>query len=336
MSTHLGQAPRGALDDRLLHLYHLLVQRPGATVDELAEALTRTGSETAELLRRLHLDRLAIPLTESDTPARWEAQQPPDTLDAALAREQERIADLRAHARAMQQLTEIYWRQRSDAWYDGVEVISDQVVVMETLAALQLGARRQIRVFDRPPYYSERRPNRIATQSGIQTDRMMDGITYRAIYEHETWTRPEHARVALAAIARGEQARSLASLPMKLFLIDDDRAVMPLDPAHHSDTATLVVHPSGLLRALVDVFEFYWAHATPVSPTGHLLTGPEVTDRERTILSLLSAGANDDLIARRLNLSRSTVTRIVGNLERRVGALSRFQLGAHAVREGWI
>ncbi|MFJ8608035.1 LuxR C-terminal-related transcriptional regulator [Streptomyces sp. NPDC093675] len=319
-----------------LRLYYLLVRQPRASIVELMSALDASEADVRQRLDSLRAHQLASRAEADDGQPLWEARPPSDQLDEAFIVAEQNLGRLRDQYRMLRQLNELYWRQHASQLYDGVEVLFDQVVVLETLVDLQRRARRQVRVFDRPPYYSDSRPGWAQAQWDVQAGRMRRGVVYRAIYEPQTWDHPDHGAKALAGIADGEQARSLSGLPMKMFLIDDERAIVPLDPAHHSDTATLMVHPSGLLRALADMFEFYWAHATPVSPHGLGIGADEITDRDRAILTLLAAGGSDDLIARRMFLSRSTVTRAVSDLQRRSGTTTRFQLGAHAARENWI
>lgn len=51
------------------------------------------------------------------------------------------------------------------------------------------------------------------------------------------------------------------------------------------------------------------------------------TPRDAEIIGLLVDGLTDDAIARRLGVSKRTVSYAVGRLMRRVGAVNRFQLG---------
>lgn len=129
----------------------------------------------------------------------------------------------------------------------------------------------------------------------------------------------------------------LSRLPMKMVIGDDDRALVTLDPADHADAATLLIHPSGLLRALIDVFEQFWAIAMPLGNTSvpDAQKG-EIDRRQRDILTLLATGASDDQVARRLGVSRRTIARELIALQNVLHATSRFQIGAQAARLGYI
>jgi predicted transcriptional regulator len=321
-------------DPRELRLYRHLLQQPGVMAAELAAVVAEPGTEVEAALRRLRDRGLATERGEDDGGG-WEAREPPDEMGEHLTRAAQYLAGLRDYHDVVRRLNELYWSQRASDRYDGIEVIYDQLVVHDTLQKLQTNARREIRAFDRPPYYSLDRPERRAEQQQTQARRMAHGLKYRVIYEDSVWNLAPIAQDALHTIANGEDARASSRLPMKLWLSDDDRAVVPLDPAHHKDSATLLIYPSGLLRALSEIFETYWQTATPIGSRAGAGDG-EPGERDRSILTLLSAGANDEMIARRLSLSRSTVTRAVAQLQVELGAQTRFQCGAQAVRRGWI
>ncbi|MGP8297108.1 response regulator transcription factor [Streptomyces inhibens] len=95
----------------------------------------------------------------------------------------------------------------------------------------------------------------------------------------------------------------------------------------------LLIRPSGLFRALSNVFEALWRLAVPVSAAG---IGAQVDARDRQILTLMASGATDEAIARRLGLGRRTVVRRVSALLTRLGATTRFQAGVQAARRGWL
>jgi DNA-binding NarL/FixJ family response regulator len=61
-----------------------------------------------------------------------------------------------------------------------------------------------------------------------------------------------------------------------------------------------------------------------------------VSERDRTIITLMAAGATDEAIARRLDLSRRTVVRRIAALLDRLGATTRFQAGVQAAKRGLL
>jgi DNA-binding CsgD family transcriptional regulator/pimeloyl-ACP methyl ester carboxylesterase len=74
------------------------------------------------------------------------------------------------------------------------------------------------------------------------------------------------------------------------------------------------------------------AHDPPDTGPGAQL--PLLTDRELQVLRLLAGGSSNRQIARALGIAEHTVERHVGNLYRKIGARSRADAAAHAVRQG--
>lgn len=131
-----------------------------------------------------------------------------------------------------------------------------------------------------------------------------------------------------AASGRLAGARVLAGLPMRLAVGDDSVAVLAPVPDGAVTGPPLVVRPSGLLDALVAVFDILWWLAVPAVP--------ELDEKDRAILALMYTGATDEEIARGLSMSRRTVVRRVSALLLRLGAVNRFQAGVWAARLGWL
>ena len=57
---------------------------------------------------------------------------------------------------------------------------------------------------------------------------------------------------------------------------------------------------------------------------------------EARVLRLLSSGVTDEQVAKVLGISRRTFFRYLEQLMARTGTATRFQLAAHASRQGWI
>lgn len=314
--------------------YGALVRRPRSTAATVAEA---TGADLADAERSLaELAAAGLAVHIEDSPLdRWEATIPEEVADRLVTAEWARLSEFHDRAR---RLGELYRFARREAdRYPGIEVVTDPAVVIARSLAMQQSAQRQVRAFDRPPYVSTRLPaalqSHIAQQTEIQEERMAADVRYRVIYHGGIYRDEQRLSGAMAAVAAGEEARILDEPPMKLQIIDESAAVFPLDPAGLTDGATLVVHRSGLLEALVAIFETLWGLAAPFSVSG---THEGLGQRDRDILILMATGATDDAIAHRLGLSRRTVARHTAALLDRLGATTRFQAGVQAARRGWL
>jgi DNA-binding CsgD family transcriptional regulator len=140
---------------------------------------------------------------------------------------------------------------------------------------------------------------------------------------------------AAEAIARqasaAEQVRICAQPPTEFVIADRAVALLPVaDEGTVVADSVLVVRSSVLLAALVRLFELLWQSSVPVSRRE---AEPPADER---LLLLLAAGLKDEAIARRLGISLRTVHRRTSELLDRLGARTRFQAGAEAVRSGML
>jgi DNA-binding CsgD family transcriptional regulator len=192
-------------------------------------------------------------------------------------------------------------------------------------------ARERIRWLDRPPYRST--PERFAAQESLQARRMADGVAYRTLYHQAVYDDADLFASMTRMIETGEDARVLADLPVKLVIGDDHLALLVPEPARSGVEGSLVVHASGLLNALSGLFETLWTLGVPVTAAEPSV---RLSERDRTIITLMAAGLTDEAIARRLRLSRRTVVRRITALLDRLGATTRFQAGVQAANRGWL
>lgn len=166
----------------------------------------------------------------------------------------------------------------------------------------------------------------------------------RIIYQDDVLGEPG-AIAALRAIAKPDERRlhdrlrTHPALPMKLFVVDRRVAVLPLTGDDLGAVpAVVLVHPSGLLDAVLALFENYWAASRPLDVTAGrpvpARTAPTGTDL--VILSLLMSGATDEATARQLGISVRTIRRRVQAMMAAAGVNTRIQLGWHAATEGWL
>jgi DNA-binding CsgD family transcriptional regulator len=99
----------------------------------------------------------------------------------------------------------------------------------------------------------------------------------------------------------------------------------------------VVVRQPGIVLALRELAGALWDRA--VTPPGLGPCTPGVDGARRgalPLLALMAGGAVDEQIARALGVSVRTVRRRIATLLVELGADSRFQAGAEAVRRGWI
>jgi hypothetical protein len=195
---------------------------------------------------------------------------------------------------------------------------------LELLTAMIEQSRGDL-LFLRPDAWSMPRESAI---SQVVARAVASGRRSRAVYPlrvlHEA---PE---ILQNRVDAGEDVRLIDDLPTRLMIIGLTHAIVP-EPLGYADSPRLLVRQGALVAALTLLFEMFWEKAisaTELSGTG---------SNERTfLLRQLLSGAKDEQIARTMGLSLRTVRRRIADVMIDLGADTRFQAGAEAVRRGWI
>lgn len=212
-----------------------------------------------------------------------------------------------------------------------VEVLTDADEVISAFEEMQSQARTEIRALD-PGSYLSPRPE----ASPAQPPALARGIGYRVVYESALLQNELGFASVQESIAAGEQARAFPGVPLKLVIADSDRALIAVPTVTGGNVVALLIHPSVLLSALIELFEAFWRMAVSITPGGQADAHEEPTTATRRLMALLSAGLTDESIARELGVSERTVHRRVSRLQQLLGAQTRFQLGVQASRRGWL
>ena len=305
-------------------VYRALAAHHPSDVDRVAVAAGLSTADTARVLGEL-ADLGAAACTDDG----WVARPPVRVMSEVLRAEEARRTAL---WRAGAELDELYQAARLDAApTTDVEPVADLAELFALTERVQERARERIRWLDRPPYRSS--PARFAAQESLQARRMADGVAYRTLYHQAVYDDTSLFASMTRMIEAGEDARVLADLPVKLLIADDHTALLVPEPARSGVAGSLVVHTSGLLNALCGLFETLWTLGVPVTAAEPSV---RLSERDRTIITLMAAGLTDEAIARRLQLSRRTVVRRITALLDRLGATTRFQAGVQAANRGWL
>lgn len=149
-----------------------------------------------------------------------------------------------------------------------------------------------------------------------------------SIYDASLLADPEAVAVAASYRQIGEQQRIVEDVPTEFGVYGEDAVVCVETWGDPASDYVLVREPM-LVAAFIAYFDEVWARALPM-PSGRL--GGD--DDDEQLLDLLARGYKDEAIARYLGWSLRTVRRRVARLMDELGARTRFQLGAQAVRSG--
>jgi predicted transcriptional regulator len=310
--------------------YHVLMRMPTSTADELAERLGLGTDEVAAALTVLQR-RGAVTRTPDD-PHRFRAV-PPDLAFGPELRRRQR--DLAVVEEAVDRLSAEYRNQLAlRGTGDLIEVVFGEAIGPR-IAELERKAQQEVCAIVKTPTFALEASENVAELEGLRA-----GVTFRTIYPREVLTMPGDPFRLSESVEMGEQARVIGETPLKMIMVDRSVAVVPVLPADSTEPSALLVYPSGLLDALVALFEAMWGNATP------LLAAPGEAVREANdnapspqdlhLLSLLLAGLTDQAIAAQLGLSMRTVQRRVHDLIELAGVRTRLQLIWRAAHRNWL
>lgn len=316
----------GAEDEQV---YRALLAAPGSAAGVLAEVTGCSIAYARAALARLVEMRLARRLP--GRPVTFVAA-PPDVAIASLVNELQSNLD---QARlAIPDLLSTYQRGRASAEPGGlVEVQTGAQIGHRRFLDIQSTATQELLILDKPT------GGAIGVDFGGQAPMLRRGVRCRVIYEASLLEVPGRIRYLRRLSSLGEQARVAPRLPMRMVICDRRLAMLPLTPAvadSGDGESVALVNPSGLLDALVEMFEDYWQRSHPMwaRQSGDRANG--LSPAERETLELLGTGLKDEAIARQLGVSMRTARRRISALLTRLDSSSRFQAGAEAVRRGLV
>ncbi|MFS4097924.1 helix-turn-helix domain-containing protein [Streptomyces sp. AF1A] len=317
------------LDETHEAAYRALVSVGAADVADLARRLTLAEQDTERALRRL--ERQGLAARSSARPGRWVAAPPAVALGALLTRQRHELEQAELAAALLAQ--EYRAAAAEPAVHDLVEVVTGASAVAQRFLQLQLGAAEEVcaLVTGNPVVVS-------ASENKAEEQAAGRGVRYRVVVERAVLDLPHGLTELTAALGRDEQVRMVDRVPTKLVVADRSLAMVPLT-ARSAEPAALVVHASGLLELLAELFESVWREALPLrlnasGAAEEVPYGPDATDLE--VLSLLLAGLTDASVAKQLDLGLRTVQRRVKRLMELAGVTTRLQLGWHAYERGWV
>lgn len=164
------------------------------------------------------------------------------------------------------------------------------------------------------------------------------GAQIRALYPRHI-TSIGYVREYLAeAVHQGADVRLASYLPLRMILVDENLAILPIDPKDTSRGA-FAIQSAEVARSLEAVFDFHWHGAWKLDDAcgEAVATGPPLlSSQEQAIIRMLAMGAKDDAIARQLSISPRTLSRTISTMLDRLGVQSRFQAAVQLTRAGLL
>jgi DNA-binding CsgD family transcriptional regulator len=175
----------------------------------------------------------------------------------------------------------------------------------------------------------------IGTLRRVDYENLRRGVRYRVLFPDRVRSTPVFAaRLGSLALA-GAEVRTLPAVPMDATVVDEVLAVLPSEQHDGRPGGVAMFRLRSVGSTIVELFELVWPSAVPLL-AADVPDGAELTERERELLALLSAGWTDESAAARLGVSVRTVRRLMSTIMNRLGARSRFQAGVKAADRGWL
>ena len=303
------------LSDPETRAYAALARVPSASVQELALALGVDDLQAADVVEQLARRLLVVRRPGN----RCAAVRPSVALGSLLARREE---DLGASRAALDELDDAFRSARPDVATDVVlDVAHGRDEIADRMNQIQVTARSEVLSLVKAPVIASG-----SSDDGAEDDAVRRGVEYRVVLERSMLEEePRLVEGIHRARAAGEQVRVAGHVPIKLFVVDREVALVPLG----SDSAVLP-GAGGLVDALVALFEAVWERGQDVD------LGPEEPDSDDVpLLTMLLAGLTDEAIARDLGISPRTLQRRVRGLLDLAGVDTRLQLGYVVAQRGW-
>ncbi|MGW1226818.1 helix-turn-helix transcriptional regulator [Streptomyces sp. NPDC001478] len=339
-----GEAPPpGAEDASLLTLlglrpdedtvYRLLVDRPDCEPEALTGPVGGIDAVTRALDALLERGLASVDRPDADGAVRYRAASPVLALGPLL---ESRRSALHRVESLVGDLTE---RHRSAQLYGAgapVEVLSGPAAIRRRLLTMQRQARTELCTIV-PARHVPAVLSFEDNHEEVDAEMIGRGVSVRSVVEREWLEDPQTASLLASCVAQGQHISVTDRLPIKLAIVDRRIALLPLHPEREAEPVALVVHRTGLLTALVSLFEEHFEKGWRLSLSGGQEgSGSPLAAVDRQIVALLHVGLTDAAIARQLGMGHRTVQRRLHALMDEVGAETRFQLGWHAARAGWL
>jgi DNA-binding CsgD family transcriptional regulator/DNA-binding MarR family transcriptional regulator len=308
-------------------VYEALIAQAMSTVDGLHR---RTLLKPARISRALtDLTGRGLVTKTPGRPARYTALAPSLAGSVLIAKREYELGKLQQYLNGLEES----FRPGPD---ERLEVIEGATRIYQAFVRIQRAARHEVRAFDKPPYFvppgehGDDGPNLEERRSLEQGT-----VGYRVVYDQDSVALPGRLENIWDGIRRGERARVVPGVPVKLVISDKTEAIVS-SPADFERGLAYVLRPSSLLDLATGLFEATWDRALPLNRTEPASSDATIDETDRQLLGLLATGATDEVIARTFGWSIRTVQRHLHEIMRRVGAQTRFQAGMEAVRRGWL
>ena len=324
------------LDEADTIIYSQVAQQFECTIDHLVKVTGVPENEVRRSLTRLVDAGLAC----SEQMGRYRATlDGPKTVverlraevDIEYGRQRSKITNLQSELTG---LLKRYPTLSSNHAGPSIDQISNPETSNIRIAELMCGTRHEILRVRRPRSPQQARQDEAAEEKAL--DR---GIAVRAIYPTIMTTDVRFRGQLVHQLHAGAQLRAVPDPPVDMLVLDRQVGVLS-EENDGGPGGKLILRGRSVVGALHALFESCWSLSSDIgsyigaAPDREGVCPLELADF--AMISLLSGGAKDELVAREMGISVRTVRRRISEILHVLNASSRFQMGVLAVRHGWL
>jgi DNA-binding CsgD family transcriptional regulator/sugar-specific transcriptional regulator TrmB len=321
------------VDEATFAVYHALLSHPDSTPEQIAALVDRPLADVQQLMQKLRKLELLVPTWTN--PDGEHAVHPRVGLASLAERRRtelnKMLGELKEAEASAELIAEQYNELLTARTSGDVEVLKGRANASRRIEELALKATESFWGLV-PAHFDESIP---------QVDRSPDfallerGLKMRTVYLQSMTASKQALDYAGRMHRLGGEVRVTPTLPMRLLILDQQIAIMAMDPENPSAGAVIHRTPAVVSVALA-LFDAYWSRGTELFDPDDRDDKTELTPHEAEVLRLLAGGAKDEQVARLLGISLRTARRITANLSERLDAASRFELGVAAAKRGWV
>jgi sugar-specific transcriptional regulator TrmB/DNA-binding CsgD family transcriptional regulator len=320
------------VDEATFAVYHALLSQPDSTPAQIAALVGLPEATVHDLMDRLRKLELLVPTWTN--PGGEHAVHPRVGLSGLAERRRSelnrQLNELREAEASAEVVAEQYNELLTARTSGDVEVVKGRANASRRIEELGLKARETF--WGLVPAHID---DSIRTVDESPDRPLIErGLKLRTVYLQSMTSSKQVMEYAASVHRLGCEVRVTPTLPMRLLILDQELAIIPMDPAN--PTAGAVIHRSPAVLAIaLSLFDAYWSRATELFDPDDRDESP-LTPHEAEVLRLLAGGAKDEQVARLLGISLRTARRITATLSERLDAASRFELGVAAAKRGWV
>jgi DNA-binding CsgD family transcriptional regulator/sugar-specific transcriptional regulator TrmB len=321
------------VDEATFAVYHALLSHPDSTPEQIAALVNRPLNNVQQLMDTLRKLELLVPTWTN--PDGEHAVHPRVGLTGLAERRRTQLNKMLGELKEAEASAEVIAEQYNELLTSrssgDVEVLKGRANASRRIEELALKTKDAFWGLI-PAHFDDSLP---------QADRSPDfallerGIKLKTVYLQSMTSSKQALEYAARMHRLGGEVRVTPTLPMRLLVLDQEIAIMAMDP--DNPTAGAVIHRTpAVVSVALALFDAYWSRGAEIFSPEDRDDDTPLTPHEAEVLRLLAGGAKDEQVARLLGISLRTARRITANLSERLDAASRFELGVAAAKRGWV